>query len=686
MKHPRRLALLSFLALLSIVCTCPFGSLPGRLTRVSKEERTAALADAAQFRLSLPGVDLEADKVALADHIGSLAGIEAAGVADDGSVWGRFRDGRLLIFMYDPEPDTAPAGGSSMLASPDFTYLAEYSPQASSGGANQDSRVVAQVMDTGTIGQPTGPAVGLPESRNAYVEWSFSANKRPTGLEAVRVARWLRGKGYEVRPSEPTVEGLRQIVDAGVFVLNTHGGKGESAKIGPDGHALWIYSLMTTSPYTMAHDDDYGEDLDTGRLVYAALGTLDDPDWYYAITGDFVRHYMSFSSSSFAFISACGSYNDDMRSAFIRPTGGAAAYGGWTLPVRSTCAAKAEGALFNLLLGVNEEVSAKPPIHPFDVSSAVEYLAEKRLDQCPDPRGTAWLKVDVSSSANVRFGLLAPSIRNLKVDEEEKVLILKGIFGPDPGSENRSVTIGGVAVDKVKTWEWNEIHVTLPAADKPGGSGDVVVTIREHKSNAVPLTLWRAQLRYEAVIYPPDLQQAITYDVLFRGDVHPYRDKPGQEPIEPDVPLTPYAPGSSGLWTWSGSGVMEDDLTWTCNGSGTLPMMHTDEDQEDFLNGGFSITAQDRMLVLKTDAYITSQGSWCEMSASGVPSQQLPLPLSTFLDPMWMPLEIQLDEQYRGEPGERSGNTINGEPIAVSGKLEWDAVLPDNPPTEDTPS
>jgi hypothetical protein len=203
MRHPRLPILLSLLALLSIVCTCPLGSLPGGLATVSGEERAATLADAAQFRLSLSGVDLEEDKAALADHLKSLAGIETAGVADDGSVWGRFHDGRLLIFMYGPEPGTGPAGGSPVLEPPAVTYLAEYSRKTSSDGASHDNGIVAQVMDTGIDGQSSGIPEGLPESRRAYVEWSFSANERPTGLEPVRVAKWLSGNGYEVRPSPP---------------------------------------------------------------------------------------------------------------------------------------------------------------------------------------------------------------------------------------------------------------------------------------------------------------------------------------------------------------------------------------------------------------------------------------------------------------------------------------------------
>jgi hypothetical protein len=245
------------------------------------------------------------------------------------------------------------------------------------------------------------------------------------------------------------------------------------------------------------------------------------------------------------------------------------------------------------------------------------------------------------------------------------------------------VIVDGTKVDvKDGGWSPDQVTVKLRGAEEAGGAGDVIVEVHGHKSNAAPLTLWRTQLRYEARLYPPDLRQAITYNVLLRADVHPYREKPGQELIDPDVPLTAYAPDSSGTWTWTGSGLM-DDLTWTCSGSGTLPMMDAEQDQEDFLNGGFRITAREGKLILKTDAYITSEGSWCEMSAAGV-VEHMPFPISTFLDPMWSPLEIQLDEGYQGEPGERSGNTISGDPTEFFGKLEWDALVPEHLPTAAT--
>jgi hypothetical protein len=666
---------------------------------VSKEERAATLADAAQFRLSLPGMDLEADKVALAEHLKSLAGIEAAGVADDGSVWGRFRDDRLMIFSYDPLSESASASGQAVTQIPgnlvDVGYSASESVEAAdrAGEGRADSWVTDQEMPM----QSGGQSVGLPQSRKAFVEWALSANLSMSGLQGVKVARWLSDNGYEVRPSEPTVEGLRQVVDAGVFVLNTHGGKGESAKVGPDGHAIWIYGFMTSSPHTMAHDDDYYEDLDAGRLVYMGLGTWDDPNWYYGITGDFVRHYMSFSQGSFVLAGACGSYNDEMRSAFMQGEGRAAAYGGWTTPVNDTCAARAEGTLFDLLLGQNEIVWARPPLRPFDVASATEYMAEQGLDHCTytDKWGrsrTSWLKVDVSANANAQFGLLAPSIRTMDVilEDQKEMLVLHGVFGEDPGEENRSITIGGVNLDEVKTWKWGEIHAVLKPADQPGGSGDVVVTVREHKSNTVPLTLWHGEFRYkvENLMGLPavgETQQTITFDVYIRADVHAYRDKPSADPIPPQEVQYVFSEPSKATSAFQGA---EDiGCTFSMSGEGEMRLWQLERgaEPESWFNGWGTINAKDHTMTLRLNPVPPKTGVLDIACPPPVGTTTIEGYKAYLLDVISETLTLTLGEDWGIEAGGLPpSNTIVGFPMPMEATLEWDAIPANSAPTDDT--
>jgi hypothetical protein len=153
MRKHRALVLIAFLALNAIMCACPLtgprkedtpiaqptatvvtpgakestverpGPTPtqvGRATvepgggEITVEQRTKALDDLASFHESLPGEDPEADRQALVDYMTSRPEFEAAGIVDGGSVWGRFADGRLVIFANKPRPSaTAEAKGTA---------------------------------------------------------------------------------------------------------------------------------------------------------------------------------------------------------------------------------------------------------------------------------------------------------------------------------------------------------------------------------------------------------------------------------------------------------------------------------------------------------------------------------------------------------------------------------------------
>jgi len=665
---------------------------------MSPEDRSRILAGLEAFAESQPGLDPRSERQALLAQVQLQPEVEASGIAKDGSVWGRFADGRWMVFPVPMEPLETTALGEppkllQLASSEAAKALQAMRPLSSLGAAHGRARVSADAVGG-----------GLPESKTAMLLTAL--DPAVYGNEEDTIKRMLEDGGYQVISDEMTIDWLKAVRDVGVLSLDTHGGLAGNRRpeepgatpslAGGEGGSA-VYALGTATLYTEENDRLFQTDLDLARLVYVFV----DEAWRYGITGNFVRSYMTLSKGSFVYLGACSSYDADMLESFRQV--GASVLAGWTYPVKAVHHAAAAKTIFDLLLGNGGFVTESKPLNrPFDYIASWEYLQRNGLDhsftkargdpnadwtgETPEPSGgnQQWINSYLRyEQLNPGFRLLAPSIRNLEVQEEDRTLIVNGIFGPDPGAENRLVTIDGTQVFPASDgWTPEKITLDLPKAEKAGGAGDVVVEVRGHKSNAVPLTLWRTQLRYEARLYPPNLQQAITYNVLLRADIHPYREKPGQELIDPDVPLTAYAPDSSGTWAWSGSGVM-DDLTWTCNGSGTLPMMDAEEDQEDFLNGGFHMTAQDQALVLKTDAYITSEGSWCEMSATGV-SEHLPFPISTFLDPMWSPLEIQLDEGYQGEAGERNGNTINGEATEFFGMLEWDAVQPEHLPTDAT--
>src|SRR5262249_12499980 len=94
---------------------------------------------------------------------------------------------------------------------------------------------------------------------------------------------------------------------------------------------------------------------------------------------------------------------------------------------------------------------------------------------------------------NGQFGLLAPAIYGMVADTNMDELSIFGQFGTDPGSDGE-VTIGdgtGAGTPMtMKSWEPNTITVALPRSG-PRASGNVVVNVRGHHSNARQLLSWK---------------------------------------------------------------------------------------------------------------------------------------------------------------------------------------------------
>jgi hypothetical protein len=108
---------------------------------------------------------------------------------------------------------------------------------------------------------------------------------------------------------------------------------------------------------------------------------------------------------------------------------------------------------------------------------------------------------------------------------------LHGAFGNPPADE-RAVLIGGLEA-AAKEWKEDQIRVALPRTGA-GSAGDVVVSVRAHKSNVRRITEWNIQFRYkwsDSAMAPTKVEGPIT--VRFRADVGDHRDKPGEMPLQP---------------------------------------------------------------------------------------------------------------------------------------------------------
>lgn len=448
----------------------------------------------------MPHTDHASDNQALAAFLKNRPEFEASGVTDEDSVWARFTDGRLLLVV------------NNRYAAPAAQRSADI-PTASTAAA--DARRA------------------IPAVTKAYAVSAMGAGFQDS---ASAVAGGLLSKGYNVSAGAVPVSRLKQVQQAGVFYIDTHGGKG------PRRDGAEVYSLGTSEPATPEGDEAYKDDLDAGRLVYMICpwhidaGGNGPAEAHYGFTKAFVTTYMDLPPNSLVYVDACSSLDQGMIEAF--QSKGAVTYFGWTRPTADIDAYNTARYFFDRVLGANlVDPSADPPQRPFDIASVYADLQAHDLDRSLPPGQIVSKLKYVTSGGDAAVDLLAPTITRLQPEEETDTLHIAGSFGPDPGSEGK-VTVDGVAL-KVQSWKKDQIACDLPLSDDDakGSSGPVVVEVRGHKSNSVELTSWRPTFTftYHGL---GTMQYSMTIHAHIRADAHDYRFVPSERPRQGDWPFT----------------------------------------------------------------------------------------------------------------------------------------------------
>ena len=517
---------------------------------------------------AMSDLDSLEERTALADYIRTLAHIEAAGIESDGSVWGRFTDGRLYILAPTPRP------GQTTLTrnlSPDLPAL---TPVA--GGNTTDKAFIMTAM---------GPCF----NRSGYVS--------PTA----EIAGWLQARNYQVSTDLPTVDFLKaNIQDASILHIEGHGGVGTT-------EFYTTYGVWTATDFTRANESKYREDLENGRLVYMS-GTYDGYDTKsgkclklkrrYAFTYGFVSTYMSFKPRSLVVLGACSSASNDAR--LMRQslaTQGASLLIGWSDATLGSDIYRLNRFLYDRLLGANAFMPETPPQRPFDIGSVYQDLARRGIDvsrwcrvefdpqtqSCPDHQKViSTLKLLPSDDETRRFLTLVPSLRSIGADvtgdpSRPVTFRLFGIFGPDSGQ----VTVNGQAA-QVLAWSPVEITARLPMRG-PGSAGDVVISVNGHPGNAVPLTEWRGRADWReddsaAVADLPGFGASGSCELVFRADLHAGRDEIAQPPAQPATTFDlPNGDEFTCNWEMYGEGTatigsppFERSIAYTLTGQGQL--------------------------------------------------------------------------------------------------------------------
>jgi hypothetical protein len=268
----------------------------------------------------------------------------------------------------------------------------------------------------------------------------------------------------------------------------------------------------------------------------------------------------------------------------------------------------------------------------------------------------------------------------MDVSEEQQTLTLTGIFGHDRGK----VAINGTEL-AITSWNVDKIVCTLPLTG-PGAAGDVQVEVRQHKSNVRQLSEWKTVLKYD-MDGPGTLRKHLEFNIRWRGDILPYRDKPGQEPKFREVPFdftTDSVGSAKGNGTYS-----EGETTYSWSGEHLLPYFVGDtpipEGSRGFIGNG-KLKPETGQMELFFGGSGTGGGS------STIQRPNLPpinLPFSSYFPFEALPRPFTIPMQNDGVfPPLNKAVTTFTEPfvqLTAQGTITFDRIEPRFPPLPDTP-
>jgi hypothetical protein len=553
---------------------------------------------AAKFT-SLPRTDPQADDQELLNFVIGLPQISTAGLdTDDLAVWAHFADDdQLIVILNNRQPSVRGSVSSS-------AHLGAVLSDIASSTRAADSAMPISLLPTSQTlsASVTAPDPPTELPKRPTVRLLNTLGPSSFGNPIPQLHSWLESEQhYFDIGGDATVAGLRKVGGDGVFFLSTHGG----ASNNPSGENF-PYILWTSSRWTLVPDPNdplLKGDIADGDVVpvlaaadFANLScpeprngapcTWKDPidEWHWAITPKFVSDYWgNFGENAFVFLSVCNSDNPFIILPIFRKL--ASVYGGYA---GCTPPDVDDSTLltFDRLLGANhvfQETEFNQ--RPFDYTQVVVDLPLHGLNKF-----LSKLAFRVNPDAP-NFGLLAPSISNITVDETKGTsgqLTINGIFGQNPGPNYSEgfVTIGSPDFfANIESWDPNKIVVDLTPSG-PGSAGDVQVDVRGHKSNVARLTDWRGNQFTYTELGDQSLKLQTVYTTHFRADIRRYRKAIHFPPDEPsgavvvalDSTADYQASGSTSrsfphkieIWRWDGSGNLTAPIS--TNSAGVFAM------------------------------------------------------------------------------------------------------------------
>jgi hypothetical protein len=661
---------------------------------------------------SMPGLDRDTDNAALLAFIRSRPDFVDSDIDPDShSVWATFSDGRLIILGNDFNLTNSAPASSTAIEVPTASPLGLVRPRKL-----RTAPVTA--LTTPSTQAPSFTPSELPHSSVVRVISGVTGGGWDASNTAISsIDSWLSAQNYtQAAGADASVASLKTVGKSGsegVFFIITHGDMGgrnnrqyglwTSTRAGIDGEI----GLSTTENPPGVTDADINGIPPNIPPTLITLRETEEFDkltnkwrkkWHYAITTQFVQTYFKdFSQASFVFLVAC---NSDSAAVPVQAFQNAlyakkaSVLAGWTNEVNVVKAPTTAQLIFDRLLGANQFAKETTPTdsgqqfkqRPFDYVSASTDM--ELHDDCPnsDLLGDTACGIDASTGAVLVFnrnpaftaeqdvfGLLAPSIDQLQIDESSTFtsppanFILTGLFGSEVGV----VTVGGAnPTDPTKSTAMtggralsacfadDQVDNRIDCGDLPpsgdGSAGNVQVSVRGHNSNIAQLTYWQGPFTFTAA-GEDSLKQTVNFNVAFREDIRLHRPVIHYPPVEPsstiDFPIQAIYPVSTANYSCTGMGlyptplpgVISETFTWT--GGGTLPLVQGRNAffTDGFALGGIVVSHTALLLDLSAGTLLTPGCQYKDviLSTDGITTVFDVLPVSTgeFIGPFQVTLD-----------------------------------------------
>jgi hypothetical protein len=524
------------------------GNNNGGGTATSYSQRTAVIDTAAKYFNALGDMPAEAKNQALEAFLATRPEFQAVG-SNPGCAWARFTDGPYVFFDNEDTRDTITTG------------VVRYTSALADRGA-----LPARGSGAGagrTASPPSGGRAalearcGMPSTKVAWLYTTSDPPEAPDQDWVAEAADCLNHVGYNAQIKRNA--GLNDLINlplCAVFALDTHGDWKDSEEKGKDEK---VYCMWTGTPRTSDLDQRYEADLEQGRLCYYHRGG----PWIlgetcYGITAKGVAQWWHFSPNSFVYCNTCRGFSSPAMTSAILGAG-ASVYAAWTLRSMDGIGGATAAYVFDRLTGANLVESPlvpkeNPPQRAFNYTALLGDMIKKHLGTWYDAKYNGQSLLQFASGGG-DFGILAPSISYMDMDDEKKQLIINGLFG----SEKGEVRINDVSAT-IKSWSSTQIKCEIPD-NASNSAGPVQVIYKEHKSNTRYLTEWRGRVTYDAryneaggdATLTGQFTTTINMDLHFRSDVDSYRDQPGKAPIYRQYVMYDLAKDSKCNWTANGS-------------------------------------------------------------------------------------------------------------------------------------